>query len=239
MIETLEPFYARNLIVDEPYQVKSGKEGTMYRCRAHPKTGMNFLAAKIYRSREHRTFRNDAVYREGRITLDKRAARAIHGKTTFGREAQFAGWVEHEYETLRMLHDAGADVPVPMARTESAILMEYIGDEQAPARMLKHVQLAPAEAGPLFAQVLANIELMLRCDRIHGDLSAFNILYYRGRITIIDFPQSVDPRFNRQAPALPARDLTNVYSYWSRYGIRFDPQAHADELWWRFLHAQL
>lgn len=239
MIETLEPFYARNLIVDEPYQVKSGKEGTMYRCRAHPKTGTQYLAAKIYRSREHRTFRNDAVYQEGRVTVDKRVARAIQGKTVFGREAQFASWIEHEYETLRILHDTGADVPEPIACTESAILMEYVGDEEAPANMLKYVQLAAAEAEPLFAQVLANIELFLRCDRIHGDLSAFNILYHHGCITIIDFPQSVDPRFNRQAPALLARDLANVYSYWSRYGIRFDPQAHADELWWRFLHAQL
>ena len=37
------------------------------------------------------------------------------------------------------------------------------------------------------------ISILLFCDSIHGDLSAFNILYWNGAITIIDFPQAVDP----------------------------------------------
>ena len=45
-------------------------------------------------------------------------------------------------------------------------------------------------------QILRNIALFLGCDCIHGDLSAYNILYQPGTVTIIDFAQAVDPRYN-------------------------------------------
>ena len=30
------------------------------------------------------------------------------------------------------------------------------------------------------------VELFLACDRIHGDLSAYNVLYWQGNVTLID-----------------------------------------------------
>jgi RIO kinase 1 len=67
---------------------------------------------------------------------------------------------------------------------------------------------------------MRNIELMLACDRVHGDLSAYNVLYAGpGEIRIIDFPQAVDARFNSNALMLLERDIGNIcaYSLWSRY----------------------
>lgn len=238
-LDPLEPFFAEGLITEVLGELKSGKEGTAYCCRAHPKTGVEFLAVKIYRSRHERTFKHDSIYREGRVILNKRDARAVKGRTEWGSQVRAGSWLNHEYETLEALHTAGADVPAPVRRTDRAILMEFVGDADGPAPMLQHVPLAPEDALTLFPVVLNNIELMLQCNIIHGDLSAYNILYRPGSLTIIDFPQSVDPRMNPNALQLLTRDINNVYRYFARCGINADPERFTHYLWERFLRSEL
>src|SRR4051812_2874800 len=86
--ETLAEFFEEDLITDVVQVVKSGKEGTVYCCRASERTGHDLLAAKIYRSSEHRMFHNSAVYQEGRVIVDKRVQRAVTNKSRFGRSFQ-------------------------------------------------------------------------------------------------------------------------------------------------------
>jgi RIO kinase 1 len=130
-----------------------------------------------------------------------------------------------------MLHAAGADVPRLFASNENAILMEYVGDAEWPAPTLASVSLSGSEARTLFERVLHNVELMLAHNRVHGDLSAHNILYLGGEITLIDFPQAVDPDINPYARAIFTRDVTRVCQYFERYGASHDPQRLADSLW--------
>src|SRR5919201_1326632 len=111
---------AEGWISDVLHEVKSGKEATVYCCRAQPRAGVDLVAAKVYRSRHRRTFKNDAIYRKGRVIGDKRVRRAVERKTAFGREAQFGLWVGHEWATLSLLHAAGADVPRPITRSSRA-----------------------------------------------------------------------------------------------------------------------
>src|SRR5215207_9293034 len=83
---TLESFFADGLITRVLYTVKSGKEATVYCCEAVDGVGERLLAAKVYRPREHRNFRNDAVYQAGRAHGKHREQRAFEKKTRFGRE---------------------------------------------------------------------------------------------------------------------------------------------------------
>jgi RIO kinase 1 len=115
--------------------------------------------------------------------------------------------------------------------------MEYVGDEAGPAPPLQRVEPDPAEARRLFAFLMRQVELWLRCDRIHGDLSSYNVLYRQGRLTVIDFPQAVDPRANPNADDLLARDIANVARYFGRFGVPAEPDRLADRLWTRFLRA--
>ena len=220
-------------------EIKSGKEGTVYCCRAHPSTGFDLLAAKVYRPRSQRSFRNDAIYREGRMILNKRDARAARKNTGWGQGVRFGTWINHEYETLTALSSVGADVPIPMRRAQSAILMTFVGDEAGAASALQAVSLELDEARALFRRVYGNIELLLRENVIHGDLSAYNILYWQGSVTIIDFPQAVDPRSNQNALALLSRDIENVCEYFARYGVRTDPARMTHHLWGRFVRSEL
>jgi RIO kinase 1 len=117
--------------------------------------------------------------------------------------------------------------------------MEYMGDQQQAASALQHVSLEREEVRPLFEQLMQNIELLLSCNYIHGDLSGFNILYWEGQIKIIDFPQTVDPRFNVNAFSLLERDINNVCRYFARYGLQRDSLRLANALWRKFMNAEL
>jgi RIO kinase 1 len=237
--DPLDAFFAQGLITEVLRTEKSGKEGTVYCCRASGDAGQGLLAAKVYRSRSRRDFKNDAIYREGRVIMNGHDRRAAQKKTAWGREFQFASWIGHEYDTLRTLHGLGADVPRPISRSGNAILMEYIGDEERAAPMLSGVALPSDEVRPLFERVLTTIQRLLAANYIHGDLSPYNILYLEGRAVVIDFPQTVDPRQNSRAFDLLARDIDRVCAYFARYGLQTDPQRMARHLWGRFLHSDL
>ncbi len=239
----LGPFYESGHIVDVLYQVRGGKEANVYCCRAHPSQGVDFLAAKLYRPRMFRNLRNDGAYREGRELMgqggqpvrDRRSLAAVKRGTGYGKQVVHASWLNHEYHTLELLHAAGCDVPKPHAMGENVILMDYQGDETRGAPTLGQVRLEQDEAKRLFDQLMGDVEVMLRVGRVHGDLSAYNVLYWEGRISIIDVPQAFDPWNNPNAYALFTRDVERVCQYFDRYGIAHDSSQIAHDLWTTFL----
>jgi len=238
----LSGFYEEHLIGDVLKPVKGGKEATVYCCRADPVTGVELLAAKLYRPRIFRNLRNDSLYRMGRTVLDEegkrvgsREARAMANKTRFGQDLRQSNWLGTEVATLNLLNTAGADVPRVYASNDNAILMDYIGDADWPAPTLQGVTLRKKEARPMFDRLLHNVDLMLAHNRIHGDLSAHNILYWDGEVKIIDFPQAVNPDVNPYAYEILLRDVTSVCKYFEKYGIQEDPEKLAHQMWARYI----
>jgi RIO kinase 1 len=161
--------------------------------------------------------------------------RAIGKKTAFGVQVMHTSWLMHEYTTMERLYQAGAAVPQPVASTENAILMGYYGDGVRGAPTLNEVRLESDEAIPLFQEVMRNIELMLQNEMVHGDLSAYNVLYWDGEITVIDFPQVVDCNTNDEAYELLRRDVQRICEYFRRQGVQRDASALTDALWERFV----
>ncbi len=241
ILEYLSPFHEDKLIADVLRPVKGGKEATVYCCQADPRVGVALIAAKVYRPKIFRTLKNDSEYRKGRDVLDaqgnevrgRREALAMKKKSHFGQALLHTAWLSNEYQHLRMLHAAGVDVPKPIAQSDNALLMEYFGTEPMPAPALHHVTLAPREARPLFERVMRDVETMLQHGCVHADLSAFNILYWRGDIRIIDLPQAVNPYRNPNAFGLFARDVARVCQYFARYEIDSDAARLARDLWTR------
>jgi RIO kinase 1 len=236
----LSGFYEEHLIVDVLKPVKGGKEATVYCCQADPVLGVELLAAKLYRPRIFRNLRNDSLYRMGRTVLDEegkrvgsREARAMEGKTRFGQELRQSNWLGTEVATLNLLNAVGADVPRVYASNDHAILMDYFGEVNWPAPVLHNVTLGKKEVRPLFDRIVHNIDLMLVNNRIHGDLSAHNILYWEGEVKIIDFPQAVNPDVNPYAEAIFQRDVTRVCQYFEKYDIEVDAEKLAREMWSR------
>ena len=235
-------FYDDKQITDVLSRVKGGKEANVYCCAAHPGTGLELIAAKIYRPRAFRQLRNDSRYRQGRGYLDERGKVvrdekllvAIQKKSSTGQEMVHNSWLEHEFQTLKLLYEAGVDVPRPVSHGNNTILMEYLGDAGLPAPALQAVRLEADEVRTLFERLMQNVELMLANRRIHGDLSAFNVLYWQGDIRLIDFPQAVAPAENPDAFELLERDIRRLCQYFERYGVHSDPGRMARDLWARY-----
>jgi RIO kinase 1 len=242
IVDSLGGFYEQRWLDDVLRLVKGGKEANVYLCQANESVkglDLPYLAAKVYRPRRFRNLKNDQLYREGRVNLDEdgneinddRMQRAMQKKTEYGRELLHTSWIEHEVKTMQILQEAGADVPRVFASGNNAILMSYIGDKDLAAPVLHSVRLNIKEGRRHFERVLYNIELMLAHQCIHGDLSAFNILYWQGEITLIDFPQAIDPFINRNAFRIFERDIMRVCEYFVRQGVKSNPRRMANDIW--------
>jgi RIO kinase 1 len=249
-------FFSEGLIRDVLMLIKSGKEATVYCCQAAPETGLDLVAAKVYRPLgvKHnsnpqaayeeaalrrtferkikiRKFKRDSRYQEGRVIQDARLRRAYEHHSRKGREVQNSHWAVNEYETLSRLYAAGAHVPRPLAQSGNALLMEYVGDASGPAPTLQEATLDRAAAPALFRGVLDNLALWLACGRVHADLSSFNLMYWAGRVVAIDFPQAVDADANPHAFDFLRRDVGNVCRHFARYGVPADPEEITLRLW--------
>jgi RIO kinase 1 len=213
----------------------------VYCCVGHPESGYDLIAAKLYRPQKFRSLKNTTQYQQGRVLLyadgsavgprDWRLLKAIASKSRVGVTAAQTSWLMYEFTLMQKLHAAGADVPAPLKHNEYALMMEYIGDETMAAPLLTDVKLDQREARRLFDRLIANIEIMLSCGWVHGDLSAYNVLYWEGEIAIIDFPQAVEPKANPDARFIFRRDVARVCQYFARYGVQTDARRLADGLW--------
>ena len=239
LLESLGDFYEHKWITDVLRRLKGGKEASVYLCRSGPAIDAPLVAAKVYRPRSLRNLKNDGQYRTGRVDLDENGhaivrdgdLHAMAKRTNYGEELRHQSWIAYEYQTLEDLYKVGADVPAPYAMEKNAILMDYIGDPDSAAPTLNTVTLDRDEIRPLFERVIRDIDLLLAKQRIHGDLSAYNILYWDGDITLIDFPQVVQPDSNPAAWNIFLRDVTRICQYFASQGWRQDARSVATDLW--------
>jgi len=235
-----EHFLGEGLITKVVRPIKSGKEASVHLCRANRSlTDEELVALKVYHPLDRREFRDESLYRDGEWIKERRIRVALEKKTRFGREVQGAIWVNREWETLRALSADGAPVPHALARTDEAILMTYVGDEETAAPQLHHLRPSASEARDLFDQVVKAVERFLYRNVIHADLSPFNVLFWEGRATVIDLPQAVDPRKNRHSEALLQRDVRSICEYFARHGVRSSPHRLAADLWTSWTFADL
>jgi len=239
LLDSLFEIAEHKWISDVLRKVKGGKEASVYLCRSGVAVDAPLVAAKVYRPRMLRNLKNDQQYRTGRVDLDESGnviiddgtLHAMEKRTAFGEEVRHQSWIAYEFTTLEVLYEVGADVPKPYAMEKNAILMGFIGDLSNSAPALNSVNLELDEAKLLYERVVRNIDLMLKHGRIHGDLSAYNILYWDGDVTLIDFPQVVLPESNPASWNIFFRDVSRVCQYFSAQGVRCDARKLAVDLW--------
>jgi RIO kinase 1 len=227
------------LITDVVDVVGDGKEATVYRCRAVPELGAAYVAVKVYRADKFRAFANHATYRAGEHIRDRRMRRAVQKGTRRGKQLGHHDWVDREWSAMCAFFDAGVHSPSPLACSPDSIAMEFIGNAGGVAPRLTDVRLHGGTARRALDSILFDVEKMLRAGRVHGDLSAYNILYADGRPVVIDFPQAVDVCNNPNAQQLLHRDVDNVCHHFQRYDIQARPSQIAASLWRRFQRAEL
>ena len=216
--DSLRTLLEDGVIDDVRARLMSGKEAAVWVVERKGE----LIAAKVYKDREHRTFKATADYVEGRNqTRNSRDKRAMGKRTTYGRELIESSWRDMEYQALSDAFHAGVRVPEPILLYEDVLLMQLlVDDDGAPAPRLADFELPPDVATLLHREIYGQVRLLLRSGRIHGDLSAYNILIARDGPTLIDLPQVVDASLNNNAAAILQRDLQNVTEHLSRFDSR-------------------
>lgn len=201
--------------------LKTGKEADVHLLRRGlPGTSGTLLAAKRYRSDEHKLFHRDAGYLEGRRMRRSREMRAMAHRTAFGRNLIAEQWAVAEFAALSRLWTIGAPVPYPVQREGTELLLEFLGEDDGTAAP-RLAQLRPGrdELEDLWTQAVAAVQLLASEGYAHGDLSAYNLLVYRGRLMVIDLPQVVDVVANPGGIEFLARDVRNLAGWFHGRGL--------------------
>lgn len=215
---------SRDALDTELGVLKTGKEADVFLLeRAVPGTPGVLLAAKRYRSAEHRDFHRSSVYREGRSVEKKsRDQRAVERGSRYGRGVAAVAWSYAEFAALSRLYSIGLPVPYPVQVSGTEMLMEFIGTGMSAAPRLAASPASGAELADLYAQVAAIVLRLAAEGCAHGDLSPYNLLVHEGRVVVIDLPQLVDVIANPNGMALLERDCRNVCDWFTRRGHACD-----------------
>lgn len=206
--------------------LKTGKEADVFLLRRGvPGTERScLLAAKRYRSAEHRQFHRDVEYLDGRRVRESRVNRAMANRTTVGRELIAQQWATAEFAALCRLNQAGVPVPYPVQVLGTEILLEFIGDpEGTAAPRLAETRPSGDDLVALWDQLVTMLRIMAGLGLTHGDLSAYNLLLHDGRIVMIDLPQVIDVVAHPRGAEFLERDAANVTRWFTARGLRDQP----------------
>lgn len=227
--------------------LKSGKEAEIFLVeRRFELSGSRLLAHKRYRIRHPgkdelrdegfstgTRFRRHAMYREGwNVGARDRRALAAGNKSRHGQEVAATLWPIMEWAMLRRAWDAGIVVPYPVEQTADGILMEFIGDADAmeAAPKLTEARLGAESLASAWRQAETMLRDLTRDGLVHADLSAYNLLWWQGRLVLIDLPQAVEFTTNPDAFELLRRDVDNIAGWFGRRGVAVDVEALYAEL---------
>jgi RIO kinase 1 len=202
--------------------LKTGKEADVFLLRRGvPGTDRScLLAAKRYRSTDHRMFHRDADYLEGRRTRDSRENRAVATRTAFGRQLVAGQWANAEFTALARLSAAGVPVPYPVQILGTEVLLEFIGSADGTAApRLAETRPDLASLTGLWDQLVRALVDLARDGLAHGDLSAYNVLVHDGRLIMIDLPQVVDVIANPRGAFFLTRDADNIGRWFAHHGL--------------------
>ncbi len=202
--------------------LKTGKEADVFLLRrAVPETNRSCLvAAKRYRSAEHRLFHRDASYLEGRRVRESRDNRAMANRTAVGRAMIATQWSGAEFAALKQLYQADVPVPYPVQVTGTEVLLEFIGDPDGTAApRLAELRPSAGELADLWDQLVEALRRLARLGLAHGDLSAYNLLVHQGRLVVIDLPQVIDVIAHPAGAELLERDAANVAGWFAARGL--------------------
>jgi len=248
-VSPARPREAPGWLLDEPFEetslgtLKSGKEAEVFLIERRYAGGSTVLLAhKRYRPRrpakgelralgfQHSTaFRNASVYQAGWF-FSSRDRRAVETHTAHGNEVIERMWPIQEMAMLQRAWTAGASVPYPVERTDDGVLMEFIGDMEQAAPRLAQARLTTGEVAAAWKQMLESLRALTAAGLVHGDLSAYNLLWWRDRLVLIDLPQAVEFTTNTDAPELLHRDLANVAAWFGPRGVAVDVESVFAEL---------
>lgn len=199
-------FLNKGIISEIHGVVKAGKESRVY--WGKDKQG-NELAIKIYLT-------ISAEFRKGMLKYIEGDPR-FKGVRRDTRSLVFA-WAQKEFRNLEQATVAKVRVPKPVVVKNNVLIMEFIGKNGVSAPSMK--EQPPKNPEKIYKTLLTYLKRLYRkAELVHGDLSEYNVMIWKGRPIIFDVSQAV-PLSHPMADFLLHRDLTNLNRFFSRLGVK-------------------
>jgi RIO kinase 1 len=193
-------------VIDEIHGVvKAGKESRVYWGKD---SDGNELAIKIYLT-------VSAEFRKGMIKYIDGDPR-FKGVKRDTRSLVYA-WAQKEFRNLEQAAGVNVRVPKPVAVKKNVLVMEFIGKGGVSAPSMK--EQPPKNPEKTYKTLLNHLKRLYRkAGLVHGDLSEYNIMIWRGHPLLFDASQAV-PLAHPMADFLLRRDLTNLNRYFKSLGV--------------------
>jgi len=189
--------------------VSSGKEARVYWGKTKEGTD---VAVKIYltssadfKAGMHKYIEGDPRFKD--VKHDTRSLIAV--------------WAQKEFRNLREADEAKVRVPKPIAVKSNVVVMEFIGEEGVSAPSFK--EQPPENPEKVYKVIVTYLKRLYKKAKIvHGDLSEYNMMMWKGKPVIFDVSQSVSTQ-HPLAEFMLKRDLTNVNRFFRRQNVDVIP----------------
>jgi RIO kinase 1 len=185
--------------------VNAGKEARVY--LGKDKNGKD-LALKIYLTTSAEFRKGMLKYIEGdyRFKNVKRDTRSL-----------IFAWAQKEFRNLEQAYQAKVRVPKPIAVKNNVLVMEFIGKNGVNAPSLK--EQPPSNPERAYRLLLTYLKRLYdKAELVHGDLSEYNIMMWKGKPVLFDMAQAV-PISHPMAQFFLQRDLANINRFFSKLGV--------------------
>jgi len=180
----------------------------------------------VFRATKSGEFRAVKIYRVGNTTFRRLPPHALEELRRESSVRNFGGliyaWTRREHTILGRLQTAEVRAPRPFGHYRNVLVMEFIGTDVGAAPRLQDALVEDPAA--LYRDLTVQIGRMVRGARlVHGDLSPYNVLWFRDQAVLIDVAQSVAAE-HPSAPALLRRDIVNFSKFLVRLGVDVDAE---------------
>uniref|UniRef100_A0A453S209 Serine/threonine-protein kinase RIO1 n=1 Tax=Aegilops tauschii subsp. strangulata TaxID=200361 RepID=A0A453S209_AEGTS len=214
--------------------ISTGKEANVYHAT---KIDGQELAIKIYKT-SVLVFKDRDRYVQGDY-------RFRYGYCKHNPRKMVKTWAEKEMRNLKRVAAAKIRCPAPLLLKLHVLVMEFIGKGGWAAPRLKDAALSVDKLHEAYFEIVTIMRtLYQKCKLVHGDLSEYNILYFKGHLYIIDVSQSVDVD-HPLALDLLKEDCLHVSDFFMKRGVAvmtvmdlfnfvIDQNIADDDVEWRF-----
>jgi RIO kinase 3 len=128
-------------------------------------------------------------------------------------------WAEKELHNLNRLKKAEILCPDVVALKKHVLVMSFIGKDSRAAPKLKEAALSVAELICAYDEIVQIMcKMYQEAKLVHADFSEYNILWWDGKLWVIDVAQAVEP-IHPSALEFLMRDCANITNFFSKRGV--------------------
>jgi len=136
-------------------------------------------------------------------------------------------WARKEFRNLSQCYECGIPVPRPIYVTNNVLVMDFVGENGAPAKILLESNI---DENDYLESISILKKLYQEAKLVHGDFSEYNIFKTEKGLVLFDLGSAVDLRHPNSKEFLK-RDINNITRFFSKRGISVnDPAELLEEI---------